>query len=91
MLIFYCGTLGLASFAALFLRSAYYCSKDFPKSKLVFWAIAMLNFIIWFKVSTDIFVIFAILLMIKTVNDDADHPDDIPQEEEEESNDVIIN
>ena len=81
-LIFYCGTIGLATFIAFFMRCVHYCCEDFPTSKLAFWALLALNLIVWFKVATDIFVVFAILLMIKTVNDNVDQPDDLPEEEE---------
>ena len=68
--IFYCGVIGLIAFSVFIIRCAHYCTKDFSDCKLLFWSICLLNFIIWLKVSTDIFLVFALFLMINTVNDE---------------------
>ena len=63
-LLFYFGTLGLLAFSLVFIASAALCSKKYPKYTLMFWMIALVNFIGWIKVSTDIFVVFALFLCI---------------------------
>lgn len=62
--IFYFGISGLLAFSAIFIASAIICSKKHPEYALLFWMIAIMNFIGWFKVSTDIFLVFAILLCV---------------------------
>ena len=36
----------------------------FPKQKMLFFILLMLNFIVWLKVSTDIFQFFALFLAV---------------------------
>lgn len=57
--IFYFGIIGLSIFSAYFISVARFCAKLLPKYKYMFWAMALLNFLIWIKVSTDIYVTFA--------------------------------
>lgn len=67
--IFYFGLLGLIAFSAVFAISAIICSKRHPKYILLFYMIMLMNFIGWVKASTDIFLVFAILLCVpKTDN-----------------------
>lgn len=60
--IFYFGLIGLACFIGFMAYSAYCCCQRFPKNKLLFVALLLLNMIIWAKVSTDIFCVFALFL-----------------------------
>lgn len=69
--IFYFGVLGLLSFVSYFIIITYNCISDFPKSKWIFIAIMSMNFLIWFKVATDIFCIFALFLCISKEDNDA--------------------
>ena len=69
-LIFYFGLLGLIAFASVFIASAVICSRRHPEYALVFWMIALMNFIGWIKVSTDIFLVFAILLCVSQRDDE---------------------
>ena len=62
--IFYFGLLGLISFALFFCKVMSVCVKRFPVYGVMFFLFLLLNFIIWFKVSTDIFLVFAIFLMV---------------------------
>lgn len=62
--LFYFGLLGLLSFSSIILISSYICMNRLKKYKRMFVFYAILNFIIWFKVSTDIFLVFAIFLCI---------------------------
>lgn len=61
--IFYFGLLGLISFMAFILRATKLCIEQFKNYKAMFILLMLINFIIWFKVSTDIFLVFAIFLM----------------------------
>lgn len=57
--IFYFGLLGLLTFSAYFFSVAGFCSNILQRFKYMFWIMLLLNFIIWVKVSTDIYVTFA--------------------------------
>lgn len=69
--LFYFGILGLATFIIYFFRVTRTCSERFPKYASMFWLMLIINMIIWFKVSTDIFVLFALFLCIPQEDNDA--------------------
>ena len=62
--IFYFGLIGLSAFIAFFMKVYNLCVKRFAEYKSLFFMLLILNFSIWFKVSTDIFPIFALLIML---------------------------
>lgn len=62
--IFYFGILGTLVFMGYFCQAAYVCAKHFPQYRDMFILILLCNFIGWIKVSTDLFLVFAIFLSI---------------------------
>lgn len=62
--IFYFGLLGLGLFSLFFIKTTAICSKNNPQYAIVFWMILLLNFIVWIKVSSDIFSVFALFLFV---------------------------
>lgn len=60
--IFYCGLIGLAAFSFFFYQCTACCIKRFPSKGLMFSLLFVMVFIIWAKVATDIFLIFALFL-----------------------------
>jgi len=62
--IFYFGLVGLCCFIGFFIYAAKSCMDRFPKQKMLFFILLMLNFIVWLKVSTDIFQFFALFLAV---------------------------
>lgn len=60
--IFYFGLIGLFAFMSFMGKVGFICIKHHPKYKILFILILLLNFIIWMKVSTDIFLVFALFL-----------------------------
>lgn len=77
--LFYFGIFGLLAFIAYFIKVGTTCMKRFPDFKLMFFAILMVNFIVWCKVSSDIFLVFAIFLCVPQQTDEKyettpDHP-----------------
>ena len=62
--IFYFGLIGLIVFTGLFHKASQICQNRFPNQKDMFILLLIVNYIVWFKVSTDVFSTFAILLMI---------------------------
>ena len=69
--IFYFGLIGLAAFMFFFIKCGQVCAHKFRNYALLFWLLMLLNFIIWFKVSTDIFVVFALFLCISQEDNEA--------------------
>lgn len=65
--IFYCGIVGLSAFSIYIIKAAQLCANRIPENKMLFFMLAILNFVIWFKVSTDIFIGFALLLQLDYV------------------------
>ena len=62
--IFYFGVIGLALFIAFFCKSTHICIRRFKEYKIFFLMLVAVNFIVWFKVSTDIFLVFALFLCL---------------------------
>lgn len=68
--IFYFGLLGLFLFSYFICLSGKVCMQKFKKEKTLFVLLLMLNFIVWFKVSTDIFLVFALFLVCTPENEE---------------------
>lgn len=62
--IFYFGLVGLTTFILFFIRVTSICVRRFREYKIMFLLFLLSNFIIWFKVSTDIFLVFALFFLI---------------------------
>lgn len=62
--IFYMGMTGLIAFSYFFYKVGMNCMNRFPQHKMMFLMILVLHFVIWCKVSTDIFVVFALFLCL---------------------------
>lgn len=62
--IFYFGILGLLAFSVFIIKAGTLCIQKWDNRKFVFTLIIIANFIIWFKVSTDIFLVFALFLAL---------------------------
>lgn len=64
--IFYFGLLGLLAFCAFMLKTIFICFSKFKSQKELFFMLLLIQAIVWFKVSTDLFVLFALFLVIDT-------------------------
>ena len=69
--IYYFGLIGLLAFSCYFIKVSQICMMKFSKYRRLFFLILILNFIVWFKVSSDLFPIFALFLCINTAEDDS--------------------
>lgn len=69
--IFYFGIIGLSTFILYFFKVARTCSKRFPRYATMFMLALAINMIVWLKVSTDIFLVFAIFLCVSKEENDA--------------------
>ena len=65
--VFYCGILGLGLFVCFFIQLYTMLVRRFPQDTQLFTLLLLLVFVIWIKVSTDIFFIFAFFFC-------SDHP-----------------
>lgn len=64
--IYYFGLIGLLAFMWFFVCCTRECMKKFPADKALFVMLLAMNLILWAKVSTDVFFIFALFLMVDT-------------------------
>jgi hypothetical protein len=62
--IFYFGVIGLLAFSYFIIKVGQLCMKKSPSIKPLLLMLLLVNFIIWFKVSTDIFLVFALFFCI---------------------------
>lgn len=68
--IYYFGLIGLILFMLYFCKVAAVCASRFSKFRILFLFLLLFNFILWFKVSTDIFLVFALFLCISKEEND---------------------
>lgn len=79
--IFYFGLVGLIPFIGYFYKVAKVCVVRFPKYATMFWLVLAINMIVWLKVATDIFLVFAIFLCVSKEDNDSyekQYEDSIP-------------
>lgn len=69
--IFYFGIFGLLAFIAFFIAITQNCMKKFPTQRLMFFLFLAVNLIGWFKVATDVFLVFAPFLLISKEENEA--------------------
>ncbi len=62
--IYYFGIIGLAAFAIYMYKAGRIGMTRFPLSGSLFLMILLLNYAVWFKVSSDLFLVFALFLCI---------------------------
>lgn len=62
--IFYSGLIGLIVFSVFFIYNAMACIAKFPEYKYYFLSLLALGFIIWLKIPTDLFLIYALFFCI---------------------------
>ena len=68
--IFYFGLVGTFIFTLFMWKSAWVCIHRFKDYKMMFLMILLVNYIGWFKVSTDIFLVFALFLVCTPENEE---------------------
>lgn len=68
--IFYFGLVGLLLFIIFFCYATKICIKHLVALKIMFLLILAVNFVVWFKVATDIFLVFALFLCISKEEND---------------------
>lgn len=68
--IFYFGIPGMLLMVAVIAWSAQVCIRNFPKDKIVFLLALLVGLTVWFKVSTDTFLFFALFLSAAVLQED---------------------
>lgn len=63
--IFYFGIIGLIAMIAVIFKAGKICIKKLSRYKVMFILLLLANYVIWFKVSTDIFLVFALFFMVQ--------------------------
>ena len=62
--IFYSGLAGLIAFSAFIIYASNICMVNLPRYKVLFVLLLLSNFVIWLKVATDIFLVFALFICV---------------------------
>lgn len=62
--LFYFGLFGLLAFSFFMIKACMVCVRRFNVAKYMFLVLLAFNFVYWLKVSTDIFLVFALFLCI---------------------------
>ncbi len=75
--IFYFGLIGLVAISLVMIYAAFLCADAFPEYKTLFWLACLANFVIWLKVSTDLFLFFCPFICASIIQDTFN-----PEEEE---------
>lgn len=68
--IFYSGLIGLLAMAAFIWKSGRISMRKFKGQQMLFWLLLAVNYTVWLKVSTDIFLILALFLVISKEEND---------------------
>ena len=68
--IYYFGVIGLISFVVFFLVAFWECALRHRKYAILFLMILTINYIVWVKLSSDIFLIFSLFLCIPSESDE---------------------
>lgn len=61
--IYYFGVFGLLSFSFFICKTAWLCIKESKQHVFLYMGFLAINFIVWLKVSTDVFLVFALCLV----------------------------
>ena len=80
--VLYCGIIGFSAFAIFFIYNAYAVSVKFRGTALLSLLLLTLTFTIWIKVSTDIFMVYALLYCADAFSDDEDEEMEEIEDEE---------
>ena len=67
--IFYFGIIGLIQIMAVIIGSAAICIRQFRKERFLFLLALLVGLVVWAKVSTDIFLFFALFLSAAALKD----------------------
>lgn len=70
--LFYFGFVGVSMFLAFIVKACAVCIKCYPLYKFMFIMLLLVNLIGWFKVTTDIFLMFALFICMSKISCDTE-------------------
>ena len=82
--IFYFGIPGLLAISAVMIYAGVIAAQGFPKYSFIFIMGVLCNFIVWLKVSTDLFPFLSIFVALTFLTSDIELIESMQEEEEEE-------
>ena len=68
--IFYFGIIGLVAFSCFFIYVAQECMSVMRENRMLVLFVLLLGFVIWLKVATDVFLVFALILCVGNMQED---------------------
>lgn len=91
--VFYSGLIGLMLFSIYFIYNGIHFSRYYPRYKYIFLLLIAVTFIVWIKVATDIFQLYALFYAFTDeeelyASDEDEAPDEL--ESKEKSNPALI-
>ena len=91
--IFYSGLIGITVFGLYFIYNAIYFATRYPRYRYIFLLMIVVTFVVWAKVATDIFQLYALFYAFTDeeelyASDEDEAPDEL--ESKEESNPALI-
>lgn len=69
--IFYFGVIGLIAISAVMIYTAAACARQLPDCGFLFLLIALVGFVVWLKVSTDVFLVLVLFLCVADMQPEA--------------------
>ena len=75
--IFYFGLLGLVAVLFLFIYTAVFCVNSMPEYKFMFVLSLVVGLLVWLKVATDVFLIFALFVCVIEMNKEEENEDNL--------------
>lgn len=88
--IFYFGIPGLLAISAVMIYAGVISAQGFPKYSLIFIMGVLCNFIVWLKVSTDLFPFLSIFVALTFLTSDIEMIESIREEEEQEEDEESV-
>ena len=88
--IFYFGLIGLIAISAVMIYAGIIAIKEMPRHSHAFMMVVLCNFIVWFKVSTDLFPVLSICAAIAFLKDDIQFLKEKEKEEAEEEAETLV-
>ena len=85
--IFYFGIPGLLAISAVMIYAGVIAAQGLPKYSLIFFMGVLCNFIVWLKVSTDLFPFLSIFVALTFLTSDIELIESMREEEEQEEED----
>ena len=84
--IFYFGLIGLFAMSMVIIYAASLCAESYPEYRAIFWLVCLANFVVWLKVSTDLFLFFCPFICASIIANAFEQEEE--DEDEEEAPDI---